>query len=215
MPPMLSYIILRRNKVNVIGTLALLIVSMSFGTFVEPMALAQVSPGQATQPQTSDSARLPQVTVNAGKETEDQQKLPMSVTTITGTVLSQTGATTLSDVQSLAPNTFFWEPTARRMSSARFRGVFSSPTSPGVTTYIDGVPQLNTNSSSIQLMDIDQVEFFRGTQGALFGPNTLGGVVNMTSTKPALSGWKGNITVPLAKNTEWGARLSASGPLQD
>ena len=34
------------------------------------------------------------------------------------------------------------------------RGVGSSPANPGVTTYIDGVPQLNANTSSIELLDV-------------------------------------------------------------
>jgi len=44
---------------------------------------------------------------------------------------------------------------------------------PGVTTFIDGVPQLNANSSSIELVDVQQIEFVRGPQGALYGRNTL------------------------------------------
>ena len=37
------------------------------------------------------------------------------------------------------------------------------------------MPQLNANSSSIELLDVDQIEFVRGPQSALFGRNTLGG----------------------------------------
>jgi hypothetical protein len=37
---------------------------------------------------------------------------------------------------------------------------------PGVTTYIDGVPQLNAHTSSIEIIDVDQIEFVRGPQRA-------------------------------------------------
>src|SRR5207247_7666936 len=90
-----------------------------------------------------------------------------------------------NDAAVLAPNTYFNEFTARKLSNARFRGIGSSPNNPGVTTFIDGVPQLNANSSSIELLDVDQIEFVRGPQSALFGRNTLGGLVNITSTRPS------------------------------
>jgi len=41
-----------------------------------------------------------------------------------------------------------------------------------VTTFIDGVPQLNSYSANIEFVDVNQVEFVRGPQGALFGRNT-------------------------------------------
>ena len=63
------------------------------------------------------------------------------------------------------------------------------PANPGVTTYIDGVPQLNTNSSSIELLDVDQIEFVRGPQSALFGRNALGGVINIGArARPSTAG---------------------------
>ena len=67
-----------------------------------------------------------------------------------------------------APDTFFNEFTARKLSNAFFRGIGSSPTNPGVSSYIDGVPQLNANTSSIELLDVEQIEFVRGPQSALF-----------------------------------------------
>ena len=88
-------------------------------------------------------------------------------------------STIVSDL--FAPNMYFTEFTARKLSNPRFRGIGSSPANPAVTTYFDGVPQLNTNSSSIDLMDVGQVEFVRGPQSALFGRNALGGLINVTS----------------------------------
>jgi len=74
--------------------------------------------------------------------------VPISVTAVSGETLELAGVRSVSDAAVYAPNTFFNEFTARKLSNARFRGVGSSPSNPGVTTYIDGVPQLNANSSS-------------------------------------------------------------------
>ena len=107
--------------------------------------------------------------------------MPISVTAVTRGTIEGAGVQQVSDAAIFAPNTYFTEFTARKLSNARFRGIGSSPNNPGITTYIDGVPQLNANSSSIELLDVDQIEFVRGPQSALFGRNTLGGLVNITS----------------------------------
>jgi iron complex outermembrane receptor protein len=99
------------------------------------------------------------------------------------------------------------------LSTARFRGIGSSPNNPGITTYIDGVPQLNANSSSIELLDVNQVEFVRGPQSALFGRNTLGGLVNITSARPSVSDWTGALSVPFGNHGSWAVRGGVSGPV--
>ena len=175
-----------------------------------PNLFAQSAPAQA-----SDVVRLPPITVNVYKEADDAQTLPVSVTAVPERILSASGAEIVSDAAILAPNTFFSEFSARKLSNARFRGIGASPANPGITTYIDNVPQLNSNSSSIGLVDIDQVEFVRGAQSALYGRNTVGGVVSVTSRKPSLSKWSGGISVPMANNSEWNAQAHAAGPLGD
>jgi iron complex outermembrane receptor protein len=75
------------------------------------------------------------------------------------------------------------------------------------------VPQLNSNSSSIELLDVSQVEFVRGPQSALFGRNTLGGLVNITSARPSLTRWTGSAIVPVGNFGSVDVRASASGPL--
>ena len=97
------------------------------------------------------------------------------------------GMTTIGEASIYAPNTFFTDFTARKLSNPRFRGIGSSPANPAITTYIDGVPQLNTNSSSIEFLDVSQVEFVRGPQSALFGRYTVGGLVNVSTARPSLA----------------------------
>src|SRR5712691_9555994 len=156
---------------------------------------------------------LPPVTVTAQKEPQDPQKLPVSVTAVTLETLADADVRSVSDAAVLAPNTFFNEFTARKLSNPRFRGVGGSPTNPAVTTYIDGVPQLNGNSSSMELIGVQQIEFVRGPQSALFGRNALSGLVNITSARPSLQDWTGAVTGPYG-NFSWGdVRGTVAGPL--
>jgi len=156
---------------------------------------------------------MPTVTVTAQKIEEDKQKIPVSVTAVSKDTIEGAAVHIVSDAAILAPNTYFTEWSARKLSNARFRGISSSPNNPGITTYIDGVPQLNANSSSIELLDVDQIEFVRGPQSALFGRNTLGGLVNITSAKPSASRWTGGVSAPFGTYGAWGVRGGISGPL--
>ncbi|OFV94567.1 MAG: hypothetical protein A3G76_08685 [Acidobacteria bacterium RIFCSPLOWO2_12_FULL_65_11] len=190
------------------------------GTLVAPAAWAQGAPqpspggtGQVTQEDGALRLRLPTITVTAQKESENIQDAPVSVTAVTGDTLQNAGVRSVSEAAQFAPNTFFNEFTARKLSNPRFRGVGSSPNNPSVTTYIDGVPQLNANSSSIELIDVDQIEFVRGPQSALFGRNTLGGLINVTSRRPSLAGWSGGISGPFGNFGASEMRGNLSGPL--
>jgi iron complex outermembrane receptor protein len=185
--------------------------------------ISLVSPafGQAAGPQTTQEddgtirVRLPTVTVRAQKEPEDVQDAPVSVTAVTRETIENAGVESVSEAAQYAPNTFFNEFTARKLSNARFRGIGSSPNNPAVTTFIDGVPQLNANSSSIELLGVDQIEFVRGPQSSLFGRNTLGGLVNITSTRPSLKNWTGSAIAPFGNYGAAGLQGTVSGPVAE
>jgi iron complex outermembrane receptor protein len=159
--------------------------------------------------------QMPPVTVTAQKEPAETQRLPVSVTAIGADGLAHGGASIVSDAAIQSPNTNFTEFTARKLSNATFRGVGSSPGNPGITTLIDGVPQLNTNSSSQTLLEVDQIEFVRGPQSALFGRNTLGGLVNVTTRRPSVSSWSGTVLVPFANESGQGLQGTIGGPLRN
>lgn len=158
--------------------------------------------------------RLPTIVVTAQKESEDIQEAPVSVTAVTAETLENAGVRSVSQAAAYAPNTFFSEFTARKLSIASFRGVGSAhPNNPVVTTYIDGVPQLTANSSSVELVGVSQIEFVRGPQSALFGRNALGGVINITSARPSLTTWAGRVEGPFGNYGTADVRGTVSGPL--
>jgi iron complex outermembrane receptor protein len=156
---------------------------------------------------------LPPVVVTAQKEPADAQTLPVSVTAVSRDVLVNGGITVLREAAIYAPNVHFSDFTARKLSNARFRGIGSSPANPAVTTYIDGVPQLHANTSSMDLLDVERVEFVRGPQSALFGRNTLAGVINVVSVMPSLTDWTRTVSVPLGNFSSREIRGTISGPL--
>ncbi len=169
-------------------------------------AFAQTAPPALT---------LPTVIVTAEREATDIKNVPGSVTAVTAQTITDSGLMAISDAVIFAPNSLFTEFTARKVSNARFRGIGSSPANPAITTYIDGVPQLNANSSNIELLAVEQIEFVRGPQSPLFGRNTLGGIVNVTTARPSLSKWTGSAFAPFGNVGHIEARGQVSGPIGD
>jgi iron complex outermembrane receptor protein len=174
---------------------------------------ASGTPDPAAQPDGTLRIRLPVLTVTAQKEPEDAQKAPVSVTPVPAETLESAAIRSVSDAADFAPNTFFNEFTARKLSNPRFRAIGSSPANPGITTYIDGVPQLHANSSSIELLDVSQIEFVRGPQSALFGRNTIGGLINVSTLRPSLARWSGRLAGPFGNFGSADVRFTASGPV--
>jgi iron complex outermembrane recepter protein len=192
-------------------------VAALLSALLPPLAQSPVAPGSQPAPaqsgQPAGRITLPPITVTAQKEPADPTTLPTSITAISEEQIDSSGITTVSDAAFYSPNTHFTEFTARKLSNPRMRGIGASPANPGVTTYIDGVPQFNASSSSLDLLDVGQIEFVRGAQGALFGRNALGGLINVTSRPPSMSAWTGSFAAPFGSADAFDLRASASGPI--
>jgi iron complex outermembrane recepter protein len=143
----------------------------------------------------------------------DLLSLPLSATVSDAAFLDSAVVRSVKDAAIHAPGVFFNEFTARRASQPVFRGIGGSPMNPGVTTFIDGVPQFSANSSSLELLDVEQIDFVRGPAGPLFGRNTAGGLIGITSRRPSLTTWGGSAESTFGNYNLYDFRGSITGPL--
>ena len=74
--------------------------------------------------------------MTAQKEPDEAQKVPVSVTAVSGQTIDDAGLETVSDAGIYAPNVHFTDFTARKLSNARFRGIGASPANPSVSPRI-------------------------------------------------------------------------------
>jgi iron complex outermembrane receptor protein len=85
---------------------------------------------------------------------------------------------------------FFARPSALILNM-RGIGVLSDSNQPardqGVGIYIDGVYMGRAQGLGTAMFDVDSIEVLKGPQGTLFGRNTEGGAVNITTKSPAAS----------------------------
>jgi iron complex outermembrane receptor protein len=147
---------------------------------------------QAAPADTSRRSRIEgieEIIVSARKRDENLQDTPISITAFTGKDLESQGIGRLDDIGRFSPNVQF-ESAAFSPTSARItiRGIGNGDPianrDPGVGVYLDGVYLARAQGQLIGLADIERVEVLRGPQGTLFGRNTIGGAVNITSAKP-------------------------------
>lgn len=157
--------------------------------------------------------RLEEMVVVAAKDPAPAQEVPASVSALGSEALEDAGVRLIGDAAEYAPNLNLVEFTERSLSQPYFRGIGSGPNNPAVTTYMDGVPQLHGYSSNIELLDIRQIEFVRGSQGMLYGRNTVGGVIHVLSRSPNLNTWEGDVEGGYGSYNLWEGRVRVSGPM--
>jgi len=178
-----------------------------------PLTAQEASSAATKKEDPAAMETLPELVISAPKLGTDLLSLPLSATVTSGEVIEQNAIRTVKDAAIYAPNTFFTEFSARKLSNPRFRGIGSSPNNPGITTYLDGVPQFNSNSSSLELLDIEQIDFVRGPLGALYGRNTVGGLINITSRRPSLTTFGGEFETTFGNYNFFDYRGRVTTPL--
>ena len=157
------------------------------------MALAFNAQAQQDQASPADEdAALERISVTAQKRVEPLQETPIAITAFTANALDRKGIDEISKLAEFAPNLVFDTQTAiggaSSAASVFIRGIgntdFSLTTDPGVGTYVDGVYVSRSIGGVLDVLDVSGIEVLRGPQGTLFGRNTIGGAINITSRKP-------------------------------
>ena len=148
-------------------------------------ALADATP-EASQ---EAPGALETIVVTAQKQAENQQRVPIAVTAMTGATLANQEITDVRGLANMMPNVQINSFTNSPDSAVfTIRGVGVNDADPYVGTtvsvVVDGVPVGVNTSALLSLFDIDHVEVLRGPQGTLFGANTTGGVVNVITKQP-------------------------------
>ncbi len=132
-------------------------------------------------------SQLEEVVVTAQRREEASRDVPISVTTLGGEQLSTANITTLADTAKLTPGLRFdtqgpsMQPTIRGVGTA----ITTSGGGPNVGIYTDGFFQFNSYTADFDLMRVKNVQVLKGPQGTLFGRNTTGGAILVTTDDPS------------------------------
>lgn len=147
--------------------------------FVECVASEYVMP---------DTVMLQEVTVSAvksGVAADDES----SATVVNQKEIELHRVMTVKSVSNLIPNFYIPDYGSRITSSIYVRGIGARMDQPAVGLNVDNVPILNKDAYDFDVVDIAKVEMLRGPQSTLYGRNTMGGQINISTLSPLK--WQG------------------------
>ncbi|MFZ1832184.1 MAG: TonB-dependent receptor [Pseudomonadales bacterium] len=160
---------------------------------------------------------IEEVVVTARKRDESMQDVPIAITAFSGDQLRDAGVTNIKTLGLQVPGLQIDEASTaqiwirgigQRDDGARVDGP--------VGVYLDGLYIPRKDGQLLDIMDVQSVQVLRGPQGTLFGKNTTGGALIITTKAPTeefggdvqarfgnydRQDFKATLNVPLIKNT--------------
>lgn len=131
------------------------------------------------------------IIVSARRRSETLQETPVAITAINAAMLENKAAANIGELQGAAPGLLITQQNSgAQAANISIRGLtyadVEKSQTPTVGVVVDGVT-IGTSTGQLQdAFDIAQIEVLRGPQGTLFGANTIGGVINITRSRPTM-----------------------------
>ena len=149
-------------------------------------AIAQEAPADEA------SADSETIIVNARRNAEDVQDVPVTVQVVTGDSLQKRAITSVEEVSKIAPGLTLVN--AGSSTSVTLRGVTWLPGSgtPATPIYINDIA-FDPAQVIVSLFDVGQIEVLRGPQGTSRVAPSISGAVTITTRKPDLNEFGGYV----------------------
>ncbi|WP_413701836.1 TonB-dependent receptor [Psychromonas sp. KJ10-10] len=176
--------------------------------------------------QAEEAKQLEVMVVTAEKMDKNLKDTTTAITVIDGEEIAKTGAKTINDVITTAPNVV-----AASFGTVNIRGINSSGAATGayattsgsrqrINTTVDGVADAFTgyNFSGSGVWDVQQIEVLRGPQSSTQGENSIGGAVSVKTNDPTFIpeyAIRAGIETYENGNVMNNLALTASGPLSE
>jgi iron complex outermembrane receptor protein len=164
--------------------------SMKSKTTALSLAVATAA-GLSTSPIVfSADVALEEIVVTARKKEESMQNVGLPVSAMSKTEIERAFARDISDLASVSPNLIIDETSQGPggVAAIFIRGIGVADVEknfdPAVGVVVDGIFIGANAGSLLRSIDLASIEVLRGPQGTLFGRNTIGGLINITTTQP-------------------------------
>lgn len=174
----------------------------------------------ATAAHAQSSKGLDEVFVTAQRREENQQEVPISISTLPEERLKAIlqGADDIRALATRVPGLYAESSNGRIAPRFYIRGLgntdFDLAASQPVSIVMDEIVMENVVLKSFPLFDIDRVEVLRGPQGTLFGRNTPAGIVKFDTVKPG-DEQEGYISGSFGRFSTAKIEAALGGPLTD
>ena len=149
--------------------------------------------------ETARTSQLEEIVVTGTKRAVAQQDTPIAISTLTAADIEKTFGNDIRALADLSPNVTLTNQTGFNALAGGIRGTGTisilTTQDPSVGLLVDEFSLNHVQSQFVELFDLEQVEIYRGPQGTLFGKNSTGGVIAITSKRPDLQEFGGTLKV--------------------
>ncbi len=165
----------------------LIVNSVGFLTQEVPVTALSASPLEIVL---VDDNRLAEIVITSRRRKETAQEVPIPISVIGGQLVEDAGAFNVNRLKEIVPTVQLYSSNPRN-TTLNIRGLGSTfgltndGIDPGVGFYVDGVYYARPAATTLDFIDIEQIEVLRGPQGTLFGKNTTAGAFNITTRAPS------------------------------
>ena len=146
---------------------------------------------------------LEEVIITGTKRNEASQDVPIAISAISAADLSRSPINDVRALANLAPGLVLSAPAGFNATGGGMRGtgtniILVTQDAP-VSFLMDDFVLSHVTSQFLTLFDTQQIEVYRGPQGTLFGKNTTGGVISVTSKRPVLGEYGAETQISLGQ----------------
>lgn len=150
-----------------------------------PLVFAIAAPGLAQEATAERATGLEEIIVTATKRAEGLQDVAQSIQAVTGERIEATNIVRLEELSQLVPSfSIQQDPIGDKINIRGIQSGNNAGLEQSVATFVDGVYRGRGAQTRFAFLDPARVEVLRGSQGTLFGKNTIGGAINITSGRP-------------------------------
>lgn len=140
----------------------------------------------ATTPDPAADSKIEEIIVTARRREEAFTAVPITLTALDGALLDNLQFRDIDDILGLSPGVMTYTGGDGASTRVSIRGVVSPGqfVEPGNAVYVDEIYASGMLSAWPAFFDIDSVQVLKGPQAGLYGRNTMGGAVLITSAQP-------------------------------
>ena len=156
------------------------------GALFSTGALAQVSPADQAGSSAADTGATQDIVVTAQRRSENLKDVPIAITAVTPERAKDLNIRDLPSLQLVTPGLSF--TTGNDYAMVYIRGVGANFSNPGVENpvgvYVDGAYVPRSLGGNLDLFDTSSMQILKGPQGTLWGRNSTGGAILITTADP-------------------------------
>ncbi|MFT4518651.1 MAG: iron complex outermembrane receptor protein [Halioglobus sp.] len=162
----------------------------------------------------AQGAVLEEVLVVARKREESLQDTPVAVSAFNADQMRAAQINNIADLTQQVPG--LSNKDGEKVSGLTIRGVgaraVGAAVDPGVGVYVDGIFMPRSDTQLVDVVDMESIQVLRGPQGTLFGKNTAGGALLLSTKKPGEE-FEGQVELGLGDYDRLNFSARFDGPL--